>query len=112
MARYIQIDVEEHDALPEGCCQRFQAAGPAEEVRFIEYQPDRGPAGVYSVCGREASGRDVVAQAVRIEDSGAGMVLLIYGGEHGLRLKRGDGPEIAEPYLLLGLDVVRASAEG
>ena len=47
------------------------------------------------------------AYAVPVEDSGAGVATLIYGGDWGLRLTPKDGrPPFGEPYLLLDDEAV------
>jgi hypothetical protein len=105
--RYIDVVVEEHGALPEGCEMRFHAVGASRVVRRIRYEPLSGPAGEFEVAteGGEA------ARAAPVDDSGAGTAILIYGDTRGLRLRRvgGDGAldePIAEPYLLLTEDAL------
>ena len=105
--RYIDVVVEEHDALPEGCEMRFHAVGAERPVRRIRYEPLSGPEGEFAVgtAGGEA------ARAAPVDDSGAGTAILIYGDARGLRLRRvtggGDPAEsIAEPYLLLTEDAL------
>ena len=103
--RYIDVVVEEHDALPEGCEMRFHAVGAERPVRRIRYEPLSGPEGEFEV-GTEGG---EVALAAPVDDSGAGTAILIYGDARGLRLRRvgADGAlddPIAEPYLLLTED--------
>jgi|SRR5580692_8152314 hypothetical protein len=105
--RYIDVVVEEHDALPEGCEMRFHAVGPDRSVRRIRYEPLSGPEGEFEV--ETESGE--AAQAAPVDDSGAGTAILIYGDARGLRLRRlasGTASEelIAEPYLLLTEDAL------
>lgn len=101
--RYIEIVVESNEELAQDVCQRFQAIGEPREVRRIEYEPDDGPAGTWRVFGKSADGSIVKAQAVEVDDSGAGTSTLIWGGDYGLRLERegGRGETIAEAFLLL-----------
>jgi hypothetical protein len=105
--RYIDIVVEEHDALPEGCEMRFHAVGPDRPLRRIRYEPLSGPEGEFEV--ETESGE--AAHAAPVDDSGAGTAILIYGDARGLRLRRvtgggGPGEPIAEPYLLLTEDAL------
>src|SRR5580698_731770 len=105
--RYIDVVVEEHDALPEGCEMRFHAVGPDRPVRRIRYEPLSGPEGEFEV--ETESGAP--AHAAPVDDSGAGTAILTQGGARGLRRRRmtdGGAPAdpIAEPYLLLTEDAL------
>jgi hypothetical protein len=106
----IDVVVDEHDELPEGCELRFHAVGPPRPVRRVhQYEPMVGPAGTFAVAAVDAAGAEADATAVPVDDSSAGTSLLIYGGARGLRLRReGDpaAPALAEPYLLLANDTV------
>lgn len=105
--RYIDVVVEEHEVLPEGCEMRFHAVGADRPVRRIRYEPLSGPEGEFEV--RTEAGQ--AARAAPVDDSGAGTAILIYGDARGLRLRRvGAGgaldEPIAEPYLLLTEDAL------
>lgn len=105
--RYIDVVVEEHPEIPEGCEMRFHAVGEPQVVRQIHYEPLVGPAGEFEVVA--AGGES--ARAVPVDDSGAGTSVLIYGDARGLRLRRLGGADdqsdpIAEPYLLLTADSI------
>jgi hypothetical protein len=105
--RYIDVVVEEHLEIPEGCEMRFHAVGEARVVRQIQYEPLVGPEGDFEVV---AAGGEP-ARAVPVDDSGAGTAVLIYGDARGLRLRRVGGADdqgdpIAEPYLLLAEDAI------
>jgi hypothetical protein len=105
--KYVDVVVEEHDELPDGCELRFHAVGDPREVRRLRYEPLVGPEGEFAVTAVDATGAETPAHAVPVDDSGAGTSLLIYGGARGLRLRRTDAPTeaaIAEPYLLLSDD--------
>lgn len=109
VGRYIDVVVEEHDALPEGCEMRFHAVGADRVVRRIRYEPLSGPEGEFEVATESGA----AAHAAPVDDSGAGTAMLIYGDARGLRLRRlADGatsPEpLAEPYLLLTEDALLA----
>ena len=52
-------------------------------------------------------GSSCPARAVPVEDSGAGVATLLYGGDWGLRLTPRDGrAPFGEPYLLLDDDAI------
>lgn len=104
---FVNVQVEEHDALPEGCCLRFRAQSAGRAVARIAYESEAGVGGGWSVEGRASDGTLVAATAFEVDDSSAGTSLLIVGGDHGLRLTSiATGETIAEAYLLLGLDCV------
>ena len=54
--KYIDVVVEEHDALPEGCELRFHAVGEAQVVERVLYEPLDGAAGEFSVVAAGANG--------------------------------------------------------
>jgi hypothetical protein len=106
--RFVLVNVDEHEALPAGCCMRFKLAGEPRPVRRVRYEAETAESSVDCVVeaptegsheGREALG---VAWAVEVEDSSAGTSTLVYGGNLGLRLRPvAGGVAVAEPYLLL-----------
>lgn len=104
----IHVEVEEHDALPEGCSMRFRATGEPAPVRAVRYESEDGRSGIWAVHAERSDGTRASAMAVVVDDSGAGSSTLIYGGEHGLRLTPESGESIAEPYLLLAEDAIVA----
>jgi len=102
VSHFIQIEVEEHDALPDGCSMRFRASGEAAPVRRVRYESEDGREGIWRIVAEHADGATAEAMAIEVEDSSAGTATLIYGGAHGLRLlPEGEGEPVAEPYLLL-----------
>ncbi len=101
MPAFVDIDVYPHPALPDGCVARWKVEGHPESVTTLWYEPDDGPDGEHRVQAAWSDGRRTPATQVRIEDSAAGISLLVYGGDYGLRLQRDDGPERAEPYLII-----------
>jgi hypothetical protein len=105
--RFIDVLVEEHDEIPEGCCMRFQAAAEPRPVRRIHCEIEGAPAGVWLVETREADGSAGVARVAAVEDSGAGTSMLVSGGALGLRLRPEAGGEpVAVPYLLLSEECI------
>ena len=106
--KYVDVVVEEHDELPDGCELRFHAVGEPREVRRVRYEPLVGPEGEFAVMAVDGTGAEVPARVVPVDDSGAGTSLLVYGGARGLRLRRagGAGEAVAEPYLLLSDDSI------
>jgi hypothetical protein len=108
--QFVTVLVEEHPELPDGCCMRFKLAGEPRRVRRVLYEPPDA-AGSQDCIVEGASADDSVAAAwaVPVEDSGAGICVLVYGAEHGLRLRTASGaPHSVEPYLLLAPDAILA----
>jgi hypothetical protein len=104
--RFVMVNVDEHDALPEGCCMRFKLAGEPRRVARVRYEPEDAEASaeylVTSPSGDEGEDDRAEAWAADVEDSSAGTSTLIYGGPMGLRLEPVAGGSVrAEPYLLL-----------
>src|SRR5687767_2341062 len=100
MAIFIEVFVEEHEEIPEGCGLRFRvvSGGAAPRpVKRILYAPEGEEAPTEWLV--EAPGGE--SKAALVEDSGAGSATLIFGGDRGLRLRDASGRVLAEPYLLL-----------
>ena len=109
MARYIDIYVDPHDAIPDGASLRYKAENEPCTVCRVRYESDDGDDGVWTVVSRSDDGLESAAHWVTVEDSGAGTSALVFGGDHGLRLRREEaGVEVAEAYLLLDPDDVLA----
>lgn len=109
---FVEVFVEEHELLPDGCGLRFRAASEVREAHALRYETEDGEAGVWSVEGEDAAGARSPAHAVLVHDSGGGTSLLVYGGAHGLRLtSASSGRTVAEPYLLLGADALVGGGE-
>lgn len=103
--RFIEVQVDEHDEVPEGCELRFHAVGEWRPISRIHYEPMTGPEGEFTVTA--AGGAP--ARAIPVDDSSAGTSVLVTGDARGLRLRRvgaGAEPPIAEPYLLLAADAI------
>jgi hypothetical protein len=102
MARFIDISVEPHDALPDGCSMRFKAHGEVRRIGRIRYESEDGLGGNWTVEAIFSDGKRGPAQTVPVEDSSAGSSNLVFGGDHGLRLRSLEtGAEVAEAFLLL-----------
>src|SRR5213592_1254034 len=101
--RYVNLFIEPNPNCPDGCSQRFQAVGESRTVRRIRYSPGTGALVDCLVEGvSSADGGSCPARAVSVEDSGAGVVTLVYGGDWGIRLAPRDGTTpFGEPYLLV-----------
>lgn len=98
---FAEVAVAAHDALPDGFSGRWKQAGDSATVAEAYYSPDEGPDGIYRIAAAWSDGRRTTAVQVPVEDSAAGLSLLVIGGDLGLRLWRDGGAEWAEPYLLL-----------
>jgi hypothetical protein len=92
---FIDVIVESHEELPDGCYQRWKALAPPRPVRRVRLEGAE-----WEVTAPGAS----TAHAAPVEDSSEGTAWLVYGGDRGLRLTRADVPAapVAEPYLLVG----------
>jgi len=102
--RFIDIFIDPNPNCPDGCDQRFQATSDPRPVRHILYSFGADDAVDCDIVGwtSAGSGTPCEAYAVSVEDSGAGVVTLLYGGDWGLRLIPRDGrPAFGEPYLLV-----------
>ncbi len=105
--RYVNIFIEPNPNCPEGCSQRFTTAEAPHVVRSVEYAVQSDRTVVCDVTGwsSDGGGTPCRARSVAVEDSGAGVATLVYGGDWGLRLTPRDGTApFGEPYLLLADD--------
>lgn len=81
---------------------RFKAHGQMRPIGRIRYESEDGVGGIWTVEAASSTGDRGPARTVPVEDSSAGSSNLIFGGDHGLRLKSLEtGEEVAEPFLLL-----------
>jgi len=109
------VEVESNENCETGVFARFKEAGPARPVLQVRLY-ERNPAGEWCwVTGWSDNATTPACPAyVRlVEDSGAGLAYLVYGGLYGVRLKpiRVDEPwsltnpnQWGEPYLSLSSD--------
>jgi hypothetical protein len=99
---FVDIAVEPHDQLPDGCSMRFKAHGQVRPIDRIRYESEDGIGGVWAVEALSAGEKRSPARTVPVEDSSAGSSNLVFGGDLGLRLRSLEtGTEVAEPFLLL-----------
>lgn len=102
MAGFVTVAVEPHAALPDGAVARWKVAGSPREALLVRYESDDGLEGEWQVWSCDADGRLGPAHAVWVDDSSAGLSWLLYGGDHGLRLRHvATGVEVAEAWVLL-----------
>jgi hypothetical protein len=104
---FVDVLVEEHEALPDGCSLRFRAQAAGRSIEHVRWESEGGIGGSWRVeaCGPEDARSSATAYAV--DDSSAGTSVLIVGGSHGLRLTSvATGDTVAEPYLLVSPDAV------
>ena len=83
------VEVESNENCGASVFARFKEAGPARLVSQVRLY-DRNPAGEwYWITGWSDNGQTPAcpAYAQLVEDSGAGLAHLIYGGIYGLRFK-------------------------
>lgn len=108
-ARFVDVDVVQHDAIPDDVLLRFKLAGEPRPLPRLFYEPETGPDVWCRVEGRDEDEAPVPAMVVEVEDSSAGISALVYGGRHGLRMIEEDGGAVhAEAYLLLAVDQLPA----
>jgi hypothetical protein len=102
MTRFVDVLVEEHEDLPDGCCLRFRAQSDPFEIGRVAWEAESGTAGLWQVEGRTKAGEKTAALAYRVDDSSAGTSILVVGGSYGLRLTSLETSEVvAEAYLLV-----------
>lgn len=83
------VEVESNDNCDSSMFARFKAVGPARPVVQVQLY-ERNPAGEwYWVTGWSDNERSPACQAYAqtVEDSGAGLAHVVYGGIYGLRFK-------------------------
>lgn len=102
MAAFIDVSVEPHEELPDGCSMRFKAHGGERPAARVRYESEDGVGGEWLVEAVQADGSRGPARAAPVDDSSAGSSMLVFGGTHGLRLTSVEtGAVVAEAYLLL-----------
>ena len=84
--RYIEVDVTAGPNTDWEIVKLFEANEEPYEITTVASGTPDGEAGLCQVTGWSKQG-PVPAYAVRVGDSGDGEVLLIFGGDEGIRLK-------------------------
>jgi hypothetical protein len=110
---YIEVDVQEGPNCSWAVNRMFSALEPPRLVSKVMASDPGGREVMCAVTGWSEKG-PVPAKAALVEDSGEGIVMLVFGGDQGIRLKPADNVEAwdlssaeqwGEPCLLLGRDV-------
>ena len=99
--RLVDVWVEENPDC-EPCQLRWKMEDEPQPVTRVRWSRDGDPAIEYRVAGWSSTGggTPVAAQGVRVEDSGSGTAILVWGGDWGVRLDPvAGGTRLAEPYL-------------
>jgi hypothetical protein len=101
--RFIDVELEPDAELSEELYLRFKLAAEAAPgaVTRVRYESDEGLSGEWRVEGRAKDGALVQATFAKVEDSSAGISMLIVGGIHGVKLTHSSGAVVILPYLLL-----------
>ena len=109
---FISLEVEDNDNCPGLPLMTYQRLGRPARVIQVRIAGPHWPEELHWVTGwqSDGGGSPCPAHYVRISDSGAGSAVLLYGGDWGIRLMRGNGEEWdtdspeqwGEPWLVLG----------
>lgn len=92
---FISLEVEDNDNCPGLPLLTYQLLGRPVRVLQVRIAGPHWPEELHWVTGwqSEGGGSPCPAYYVRISDSGAGSAFLLYGGDWGLRFKRGSESE-------------------
>ena len=92
---YTHVDVEPNDNTPMMAMQLFKNIGVAFPVSHVRIYEDDPAGQLCAITGwaSASGGSAVAAYAVQVEDSSAGSVYLVYGGDWGVRLRPADSQE-------------------
>ena len=110
---YVAVNVEASSNCPMQMERMFETLGEPREVQWAVAPNPMGQDVCCRVTGWSSEG-PCPAYGVLVEDSGEGVLMLIYGGDEGIRLKLAESPEEwdvdspsqwGEACLLLGKDV-------
>ena len=83
------VEVESGENCETSIFLRFKEVGPSQEVTQVKIY-DRSPRGEWCEvigCTDDEAAPWCVAKAQPVEDSGAGLAILVFGGVGGIRLK-------------------------
>ena len=109
---FISLEVEDNDNCPGLPLLTYQLLGQSARVLQVRIAGPHWPEELHWVTGWQSDGGGTPCPAyyVQISDSGAGSAFLLYGGDWGLRFKRGSESEAwdtespdqwGEPWLVL-----------
>ena len=110
---FIEVEVEASKNCEMSFTRVYSSTRDPSSVTRVEAPGPRGEVGDYDVTGWSTEG-PVPALVAPVDDSGEGRVLLVYGGNEGIRLRPtgssepwdlNSGNQWGEPCLLLDLDV-------
>ena len=100
--RFVDVRLAPCEVAPDGLELRFKLAGEPRWVERVEYSPEVGPDVDCEVFAVDVDGTRSAARAVEVEDSGAGVSLLVIGGSAGLLLLHpSTTTRFREPFLLV-----------
>ena len=120
MAPFMEIEVSAGANSPMDLTRVFQTMEPPVSVVRLQALDPLGVEALCDVTGWSSSG-PCPAYAVKVEDSGEGVAVLVFGGDEGIRLRPPDSGEdwdLASPRqwgeacLLLDRDTTLVRAEG
>lgn len=109
---YIEVDVEDGPNCDWSLVKMFESKERPYEITRVMASRPGSPLELWQVTGWSEDGA-TPAYAAHVSDSGEGVVLLVYGGGQGIRLKPGDSVDLwdvtddtqwGEPCLLLPAD--------
>ncbi len=83
---FIEVDVQENANCSFALSLIYSALGTSVPIAWVFAPGPRGDTDAYQVTGWSAEG-PCQAYAAPVEDSGEGRVLLVYGGDEGIRPK-------------------------
>jgi hypothetical protein len=96
---FIDVFVEPNDNAPDGCGLRFKTEASPRAARRVELDGTWHDVVGWSSAG---GGSACAAQAALVEDSTAGIAMLVWGGDWGIRLVPVDGgAPVGESHLVL-----------
>lgn len=87
---FLEIDVSESDNCPISLARMFDTMEEVVQVSAVMASDREGADCMCDVTGWSSTTGPCPAYAVRVEDSGEGVLTLVYGGDEGIRLKRSD----------------------
>ena len=105
----VWIDIEDNDNCGYFPMQTFEARGVERVASSVVLESVTNVEGRCEIVGWSDEGRCDV-RVIQVGDSGAGESILVYGDNHGIRLRPSDGTgewmlespqEFGEPYMLL-----------